>query len=166
MEVMKVNNEGKESTEMIVPIAFEVGTYTVKVENPRYIRQDYTLRLVSVAAEAVEQEPNDTATLASELTVGVPLTGILTTESDVDYYKVVFAETTTVMFKFTYPQSTITGNVFAISVEQNGKSQTLANLTGDSGGAEMPLQFSTGEYYIRIKTGSSWSGTVYTIGLE
>lgn len=165
-EKMKVNIGGKESTKAIAPIALKAGTYTVKVENPRYIRQDYTLRLVSVAAEAVEQEPNDTAALASELTVGVPLTGVLMTESDVDYYKVVFSETTSVTLKFTYPQSTMTSKVFVISVEQNGKSQTLANLTGDSGGTEMPLQFVAGEYYLKVKSSSAWLSSVYQFSLS
>jgi len=165
-EMMKVNIGGKESAKVIAPIALKAGTYTVKVENPRYIRQDYTLHLVCAAAEAVEQEPNDTAALASELTVGVPLTGVLTTESDVDYFKVVFPETTTATFRFTYPQSTTTGTVFAISVEQNGKSETLANLTGDSGGMEKSYKFMAGEYYLRVKAGSNWSGAVYTVGIE
>ena len=164
-ELLKVNIGGKESTKVITPVALTAGTYTVKIENPRFIRQDYTLHLVSMAVDHAESEPNDSAALATGLTVGQARTGVLTTDADVDYYKVTFAEQTTVTLKFSFAQSTNKNTAFVLTVEQNGKTQWTANIKGDSGGIEQQLQFPAGEYYIKIKP-STWLGTVYTLTLE
>lgn len=164
-ELLKVNIGGKESTKVIAPVALAAGTYTVKIENPRFVRQDYTLRLVSMAVPAAEQEPNESAALATLLTPGQPRTGVLSAEADIDYYRVTFAELTTVTLKFSFAQSTSRSTAFVLTVEQNGKTQWTASIKGDSGGVEQQLQFPAGEYYIRVKP-STWLGTVYTISLE
>lgn len=165
-ELMKVAVGGKESAKAFAPIALPAGRYVVKVENPRFVRQEYALRLVCESAEAVEREPNDTAALASALTLGMPLTGVLTTEDDEDYYKISFAETTAVTFRFSYPQRAVSDKVFAVTVEVNGKSQTLANTTGDSGGTELSLQFAPGDYYLKVRKSTAWVPAVYTITVE
>ena len=164
-ELLKVNIGGKESTKVIVPVALTAGTYTVRIENPRFVRQDYTLHLVSMAVEAAEQEPNDSAALATDLTRGSARTGVLHTEADVDYYRLTFAEQTTVTLRFSFAQSTNTGTAFVLAVEQNGKTQWTANMKGDSGGMEQQLQFPAGEYYIRVKP-STWLSAVYTIAVD
>ena len=164
-ELLRVNIGGKESTKVITPVALTAGTYTVKVENPRFVRQDYTLRLVSMAVDASEKEPNDSAALATVLTVGQARTGVLTTDADVDYYKVTFVEQTTVTLKFLFSQSTNRSTAFVLAIEQNGKTQWTANIKGDSGGMEQQLQFPAGEYYIWVRP-SVWLGVVYTISLE
>ena len=164
-EMLKVNIGGKESTKIIAPVALTAGTYTVKIENPRFVRQDYTLRLVSMAVASAEKEPNDSAALATALTVGQPRTGVLTTDADIDYYKVIFAEKTTVTLKFSFAQSTNKNTVYVLSVEQNGKTQWTASIKGDSGGIEQQLLFPAGEYYIKIKS-YAWLGAVYTITLQ
>lgn len=164
-ELLKVNFGGKESTKVITPVALTVGTYTVKIENPRFVRQDYTLHLVSMAVDASEKEPNDSAALATNLAVGQPRTGVLTTEADIDYYKVTFAEQTTVTLRFSFAQSTNKNTAFVLAVEQNGKTQWTANIKGDSGGMEQQLQFPAGEYYIKVKP-STWLSAVYTITVD
>ena len=164
-ELLKVNIGGKESTKVITPVALTAGTYTVKIENPRFVRQDYTLRLVSMAVTASEKEPNDSASLATVLNVGQARTGVLTTDADVDYYKVTFAEQTTVTLKFSFAQSTNKNTAFVLTVEQNGKTQWTANIKGDSGGIEQQLQFPAGEYYFKVKP-STWLSAVYTITLD
>ena len=164
-ELLKVNIGGKESTKVIAPVALTAGKYTVKIENPRFIRQDYTLRLVSMAVDHVEKEPNDSAALATELTVDRPRTGVLSSESDVDYYKLTFAETADVTFKFSFAQSTKTNTAFVLSIEQNGKIQWTAYIRGDSGGMEQQLRFPAGEYYVKIKP-SAWLSAVYTISVD
>lgn len=55
--------------------------------------------------------------------------------------------------------------VFVLSIEQNGRTQWNANIKGDSGGLEQPLQFPAGEYYLKVKP-SGWLGAVYTIKAE
>ena len=164
-EMLKVNIGGKESTKAITPVALTAGTYTVKIENPRFVRQDYTLRLVSMAVASTEKEPNDSAALATVLTVGQARTGVLTTDADIDYYKVTFAEQTTVTLKFSFAQSTNRNTAYVLTVEQNGKTQWTANIKGDSGGIEQQLQFPVGEYYFKVKP-STWLSSVYTITLE
>ena len=161
-ELLKVNIGGKESTKVIAPVALAEGRYTVKVENPRFICQDYTLHLVSMAVDAAEKEPNDSAALATELLIGSARTGVLTSDADVDYYKLTFAEQTTVTLRFSFAQSTSTNTAFVLSIEQNGKTQWTANIKGDSGGMEQQLQFPAGEYYIKLKP-STWLSAVYTI---
>lgn len=164
-ELLKVNIGGKESTKVITPIALTAGTYTVKIENPRFVRQDYTLRLVSMAVDSTEKEPNDSAALATVLAVGQARTGVLTTEADIDYYKVTFAEQTTVTLRFSFAQSTNRNTAFVLTVEQNGKTQWTANIKGDSGGIEQQLRFPAGEYYFKVKP-STWLSAVYTITLD
>lgn len=164
-ELLKVNIGGKESTKIIVPVALLPGSYTLKVENPRFIRQEYTLQLVCQAAENVEREPNDTAALATALEMGKAYTGVLVTEKDVDYYRLVFTETTQVTLDFSFAQHVTTSTAFALTIEQNGKTQWSANIKGDSGGTSQQLQFPAGEYYIRVKP-STWLGTVYTIHIH
>lgn len=164
-ELLKVNIGGKESTKVIAPVALTAGTYTVRIENPRFIRQDYTLHLVSMAVDAAEKEPNDSAALATDLLIGSARTGVLTSDADVDYYKLTFAEQTTVTLKFSFAQSTSKNTAFVMTVEQNGKTQWTANIKGDSGGMEQQLQFPAGEYYIKVKP-STWLSVVYTIAVD
>lgn len=164
-EMLKVNIGGKESTKVMAPVALTAGTYTVKIENPRFVRQDYTLCLVSMAVDHSEKEPNDSAALATDLIVGQPRIGVLSTEADIDYYKVTFAEQTMVTLKFTFAQIAKANTAFALSIEQNGKTQWTANITGDSGGIEQQLRFPAGEYYFKVKP-SAWLSTVYTISLD
>lgn len=164
--LLQENIGGKESTKVIAPVPLKAGSYTLKVENPQYIRQEYTLHLVLLPVDMVEQEPNDSAALATDLTLGTPVSGVLTTESDVDYYKVVITEQMTGTLRFSFTQTTNTRKVFTIAAEQNGKSQTIMEVTGDSGGKEVQLQFAPGEYYMKVKKGNAWSGAVYTVGLE
>ena len=164
-ELLKVNIGGKESTKVIPPVALPAGTYYVKVENPRFIRQDYTLHLVSVGVVAAEQEPNDTLALATSLALGTPRTGVISSETDIDYYKLTFAEQTTAMLKFSFPQNTSTNTAYVLTIEQNGKVQWTANVKGDSGGVEQQLQFPAGEYYVKVKP-STWTSAVYTISID
>lgn len=164
-ELLKVNIGGKESTKVIAPVVLTAGTYTMKIENPRFIRQDYTLYLVSMAVDAAEKEPNDSAALSTALPVGEARTGVLTSEEDVDYYKVTFDQQTTVTLKFNFAQSTSKNTAFVLTVEQNGKTQWTANIKGDSGGLEQQLQFPAGEYYFKVKP-STWLSAVYTIAID
>lgn len=164
-ELLKVSIGGKESTKVIAPVALTAGTYTVKIENPRFIKQEYTLHLVSMDVAAAEIEPNDSEALSTALPVGMARTGVLTSDGDVDYYKVTFDTQTTATLKFSFVQSTSRDTAFVLTVEQNGKTQWTTNIKGDTGGCEQQFQFPAGEYYIRIKP-STWLATVYTIGLE
>ena len=164
-ELLTVNIGGKESTKIIAPVALTAGTYYVKVENPKFIQQEYTLHLVCMQVTASENEPNNTTGLASILNIGVPQTGVLSDDKDADYYKLTFATQTAVTLKFSFTQTASKNTTFVLSIEQNGKTQWTRNVKGDSGGMVQELQFPAGEYYIKVKP-STWSSAVYTIAVE
>lgn len=164
-ELLRAGIGGKETGKAIVPVALPAGTYTVRVENPRFAMQDYTLHLIAMTVEAAEQEPNDSAASATALAVGQTRTGVLSGESDVDFYRVRFDTQTTVTLRFSFTPGTGTETAFALVIEQNGKMLKLTNISADSGGTEQRLQFAAGEYCIRVKPGA-WLGAVYRIGLE
>ena len=163
-ELLKVNIGAKESTKNIAPLALPVGTYMLKLENPRFVRQDYMLYLACAAVAATELEPNDTAGLATELTIGRPIIGVTSSDTDSDYYRLRLDQDATVTLRFSFAQSTAVNTAFVLSIEQNGKTQWTANIRGDSGGLEQQLYFPAGEYYLRVKP-SSWLSAVYTIEL-
>ena len=75
----------------------------------------------SKGQEGDEKEPNDSATLATVLTVGKTRTSVLTKDTDVIYYKVAFAEQTTVTLGFSIAQRTNKNTAFVLTIEQNGK---------------------------------------------
>ena len=136
----------------------------MKIKNPRFVRQDYTLCPVSMAVDYAGIEPNDSAALAADLAVGQPRTGVLTTDADIDCRKVAFAEQTSYIPILLW-QSTNRNTAFVPTVEQNGKTQWTANIKGDSGGIEQSLRFPAGEYCFRLKS-LAWLGTVYAISLD
>ncbi len=164
-ELLKLNIGGKESSKLIAPLALPVGSYTIRIENPRFVRQDYTLHLVCMPVNAAECEPNDSAGLATELSVGQARTGVLSSDADVDYYKLSFAQTATITLRFSFAQSTIKNTAFTLSIEQNGRTQWSAPVKGDAGSLEQTLQFPAGEYYLKVKP-STWIGAVYTIQMN
>ena len=164
-ELLKTNIGGKESSKVIAPLALPAGSYIVKVENPRFIRQDYTLRIVSMDVSASEMEVNDSLGLANDLPFGKTVTGVLSAETDNDYYKLVFTDTKTVTLKFAFTPTTVKSTAYVLTIEQNGKTQWTANVKGDSGGIEQQLGFPAGEYYVRIKP-SAWISAVYTIKVK
>lgn len=164
-EMFKVNIKGKESSKIIPPIALTPGKYTLKVENPAAVLQDYTLSLLLESVETVESEPNNAAAAATQLKLGEVCTGMLTSAEDIDWYKLTFDVETPVTFDFSFPQSSSGSTCFVLSIEQNGKTAWNVNIKGNSGGIEQQLQFKPGEYYIRIKP-SEWLSSIYTLSVK
>ena len=160
-----INIGGKESGKVIAPIALKAGTYTIKLENPQFIHQDYSLTVAAMQIDAAEAEPNDTLARATELAMGQTLTGVLSTQEDIDWYRVSFSEDTMVTLSFQFEQTASSKTAFALQLEQNGKSQWSVNVKGESGGLRQKLQIPAGEYYLRVKAGNR-IGAVYTVGLE
>lgn len=164
-EMLKVNIGGKESAKVITPVALTAGTYTVKIENPRFVRQDYTLRLVSMAVDSAEKEPNDSSSLATDLVVSQPCTGVLTSGGDTDYYRIAFTEQSNVNLSFRFSNAAKPLTTFVLTIESNGKVLKRINVKGNSGGIDELLTFAAGEYFINVKP-SEWSDSVYTICIQ
>ena len=97
--------------------------------------------------------------------MGTAVSGVLSSEADVDFYRVTFAEQTQVTMDFKFAQGVDKSTAFVVTVLSNGKSEWNANIKGDAGGMSEQLQFPSGEYYIRVKP-SAWLGTVYTIEIH
>ena len=163
--MLKVNIGGKESAKVITPVALTAGTYTVKIENPRFVRQDYTLRLVSMAVDSAEKEPNDSSSLATDLVVSQPCTGVLTSGGDTDYYRIAFTEQSNVNLSFRFSNAAKPLTTFVLTIESNGKVLKRINVKGNSGGIDELLTFAAGEYFINVKP-SEWSDSVYTICIQ
>lgn len=156
---------GKESAKQLIPLALPAGTYTVRVENPRFVQQEYVLEISASAVAAAELEPNDAAGQATLLNPGVPCTGILHSDNDQDYYRISFSEETTVTLEFRFPQAAAKDTAFQLSIEQNGKRLWGAKASGDSGQILQQLQFPAGDYYLRVQP-SSYLSAVYTIQIK
>ena len=161
-----VNIGGKETSKVIAPLALKAGTYTVKIENPQYSKQEYTLQIVSQSVALSESEPNNAASAATTINVGKPITGVLSSENDEDYYKITFTDQTTVTLSFTFTQGTSKSNAFNLSIERNGKTEWKQSISAASGGIEQAMTVPAGEYYIRIKPGTAWNGNLYTLSIK
>lgn len=153
---------GKENDKVLTPFPLNTGTYYVKVENPSFVQQDYTLRLAVAAVEKAETEPNDGLANATAVEFGKPVSGILSTEEDIDYYKLSLDTETIVTLEFTFQPDTGSSTAFSIQLEQNGKKLWSKNVARVSGEMSQRLQIPAGEYYLRIKPGS-WMGGVYKL---
>ena len=156
---------GKESTKVNAPLALPAGSYIVKVENPAFIKQEYKLTIAFQDAVRSEIEPNNSLALATELQAGQPVTGVITSQDDVDYYKISFAEKQQVTLAFHFPQRASTNTAFVLSIENNGQTLKKFDLKGDSGGMEAVIEFPAGEYYFKVKP-STWTSVIYTIGIQ
>lgn len=160
------NIGGQESDKVLVPFSLSKGTYYLKIENPNFNSKDYVLYLTAQAVDKAEIEPNDELANATKLDMGKIYTGVISTEDDIDYYKISFAEEATVTLSFQFTPITGSNRVFSIQLEQNGKKLWSEHIVGASGGITQKLQIPAGDYYLRVKSGSSWTGSFYTLVLN
>ena len=156
---------GKESGKVIAPLALKAGTYTAKLENPSFALQDYTLTIAAVQADLAEAEPNDTLAKGTRMELNQKITGVLTTEEDVDIYKLVLSEETTACVSFEFPEGIISGQTYTIILEQGGKKLWSATVSGESPKLGQNLQIPSGEYYLRVKP-VNWCSAVYQIAVS
>jgi len=156
---------GKESNKRVPPYVLPAGTYYVLLENPGNTMQDYALGAAYQPTARAEAEPNNKQADATALNLGVPLTGVLNTEKDIDYFFLSFDREMIVTLNFSFEQTSSENVYFILQLEQNGKTLLTENITGKSGGCEKKLQIPTGEYYLLVKP-SAWSALVYTIGIK
>lgn len=162
--IQAANIGGKENNKVIAPLALKAGTYLLKVDNPNYIRQDYTVSITAIDVALAETEPNDELAAANSLGLDETITGVLSKAEDVDSYLVKLEEETIVKVSFSFTPASGTATAFVLQLEQGGKTLWSANITAESGGDEQTLQIPAGEYYLRVKA-SSWISAVYSLGL-
>lgn len=156
---------GKETAKVLSPFPLKAGSYYVRLENPNFTSQDYQLTLTAMAVQAAEAEPNQELAAATPLEVGQEMTGVLSSQEDVDLYKVSLAEETVLTLDFRFAETSVTGTAFTVRLEQNGKALWSENVSGSGGGVTKKLQIPAGEYFLRVKPGT-WVSAVYTISLS
>ena len=155
---------GKESDKVLVPYPLGVGKYYIKMENPSFNPNDYILHATAVQVDQAENEPNNELAGAMPLEPGVVVSGVLSTEEDLDYYSVELQEDTTVTLQFEFTPVSGSNTVYTIQLEQNGKRLWSENISGASGGMTQKLQIPAGRYYLKIKP-SSWTSSVYKLSI-
>lgn len=163
--LLTVNIGGKESSKQLQPLALQAGTYTLRLENVRFARQQYNVSILCEEIPLAEGEPNDTQVQAAEIIIGERLTGVLSSAEDVDWYRLSLPEEQVLILTMEYPQGSGTDDIYHLSLEQNGKSLWSKKLEEGSGGTAEKLQIPAGEYYFCVKA-ETWKGSVYTLSFE
>ena len=156
---------GKESGKLLSPYPLSAGTYYVKMENPNFTEQDYMLHLAAMTVDHAENEPDDVLAGANEIEFGTAVSGVLSTEEDIDYYKLSFEKDTVITLNLEYAPTSGSGTAYILQLEQNGKKLWSQNISGASGGTMLKLQIPAGDNYLKIKAGT-WTSTVYTLTIS
>ena len=163
-KLYSVNIGGKENQKVFSPVVLARGTYTLKLENPRFNGRDYRLTLQTSAVDNAEVENNDTIADADELKLNSTVTASLLTEDDIDYYKLKIGKTTTAKLTFSFPPKEEKSTAYVVSIEQNGKTAWRASVKWNQEKLEQEFQFEEGEYYIKV-TPSTWDDEIYKLSL-
>lgn len=168
--LQKINFGGKETSKVVIPLALPAGQYAIRLENPRFVRQEYTLRVVSKPVNAAEREPNDTLAHATALPLGETVTGVLTSKDDIDYYKVTIDEDNTevtIHFAFKAREGTNERDAFAIILMRDGTTSkmTLGTVKANTGYLDVTMTCKKGEYYLQVKP-VNWISEEYTMTVQ
>lgn len=163
-KLYSVNIGGKENQKNLSPIVLSKGTYIVKLENPRFNGDEYKLNIKSTAIDNAEVEPNDTLSQSTVLRTDTEISGVLSTEVDVDYYKLIVDETSNAKLALRFDKQENRNSAFIVSIEQNGKTAWKANAKWNEGVLEQEFQFEPGEYYIKVAP-STWDDEIYKLSV-
>lgn len=153
---------GKESGKVLSPLVLNAGQYLVRLENPNFVSQEYELSIAAVEIERAENEPNDELAMATELSLGQAVSGVLTTSEDIDLYKLTVDTEMIVGLDFSFTPVSSNGSVFKVSIEKSGKTLWSTSIKGEEGAISEKLQIPAGEYYLRVKP-VNWISAVYKI---
>ena len=163
-EYLRANVRGQESDFAAVPVCLDAGTYYIQLENPGFIAQEYALTAVCVAAQAVEQEPNDTLAGATPLLAGRAYSGVCASRQDVDTYLLTVAPEAAPALRFAFEPFGGEEAAYTLHLAQNGKTLWGTDVAAASGGVTATIQLPAGEYYLTV-TPADWTAAIYTIAL-
>lgn len=155
---------GKENQKDLSPIVLPKGTYIVKLENPRFNGNEYKLNITTTAVAKAETEPNDSLSQATELKINAEVSGVLSTETDIDYFRLVVDKTSYAKLTLTFSKQENRSSAFLVSIEQNGKTAWKADAKWYEGLLEQEFQFEPGEYYIKVAP-STWDDEIYKLSV-
>ena len=124
------------------------------------------LHLTAMSVDVAEIEPNNELANAMPIRIGDSVSGVVSVESDIDYYLLNLDNETTVALQLSFTPVSGTGTAYTLQIEQNGKKLWSENISGASGGAIQKLQIPAGRYYLKVKPGSNWTSSVYTLSID
>ena len=166
----KIDSLGSTGTE-VKSFSTTIGaTYYIAVEtnNASAIGKSYTVK-VSASVNS-ENESNDTIGSANQLTPGTPVKGILSSASDIDYFKVTLDKAYYLNITITHPaKAGVTAKYFDVTIfsadgttrvdsfASLGQEETKSWSAGDGNALK------AGTYYIRVIDGGAVSGVEYQI---
>ena len=163
-KLYSTNVGGKENQKDLSPIVLPKGTYIVKLENPRFNGNEYKLNITTTAVAKAEAEPNDVLSQATILRINTEVCGVLSTEADVDYYKLIVDKASNTKLALRFNKQESRSSAFIVSIEQNGKTAWKANAKWNEGVLEQEFQFEPGEYYIKVAP-STWDDEIYKLSV-
>lgn len=157
---------GKETSKTVRPLALPAGTYYIKLDNPQFVRQGYTLHVNSKTVPLVEMEPNSTSALATPLVASEQRTGVLADPTDVDYYRFVVNEQRTITLRLSFPQASTDSTIFTFTIEQNGKEWVPEKIRDDSGIYEKQWPCAPGEFFVKLESADQWYSIPYSLLIQ
>lgn len=163
-KLYSVNLGGKENQKDLSPIVLPKGTYIVKLENPRFNGNEYKLNITTTTVNKAEAEPNDVLSQATILKMNTEVSGVLSTDADVDYYKLIVDKASNAKLNLRFNKQESRSSAFIVSIEQNGKTAWKANAKWNEGVLEQEFQFEPGEYYIKVAS-STWDDEIYKLSV-
>lgn len=161
-EYLQAHVRGRESNYVSTPVCLPAGTYYICLENPYFVRQEYALTVVCAAAEAVEEEPNDTLAESTPLLQGRVYSGICSSRQDVDTYLLTVSPGAAPTLSFAFDPFGGEEAIYTLHIEQNGRALWSMPVSAASGGFTAVVQLPVGDYYLSV-TPEDWTAAVYTI---
>lgn len=143
------------------PMLLGKGKYYIRIEGVQYNPKDYSLLLEGECAELIEEEPNNNPSTATNLPVGMTMTGFSADITDIDCYKVSL-EKGTYLIEFECNAKKASPSLCSFSIEREGVSLYRQSIKGSSGGFSNVFGFEAGEYILRIQP-SCEIGDVYSL---
>lgn len=156
-------------TESQVPdMGLPAGTYYIKVEEASYYSDDtYGLRVDYAASNLWEKEINDSAAKASPMNAGTAIHGSLCDISDKDYYVINISRAGKYKVALRTPMVSKSGSYWQVYIyDTNVNSLDNYNVKGTSGGGSKDIYLAAGRYYIKVVSGSYYSGATYDLSIS
>jgi Ca2+-binding RTX toxin-like protein len=110
----------------------------------------------------LEFESNDTGAEATQGIFGVKMQGQLSSETDQDFFKFTVTESTLLNLKFSGASSNFTITVYSDAAATN----TVFSSASTSGLSDLTWSAATGDYFILIQAGASYSSAVYDVTVK
>jgi hypothetical protein len=142
------------------------GEYSLFVQTAGYVdaSQEFTLSFSESSADAaVESEVNDTASDANTITVSEPMTGRISSASDVDFYRLVLSTTKTLDVAFDTALSAPGSYELSVMIGENVINHVTIPGSGNS--AVLPIALFPGTYFLRVTGEGVSSSNDYTLAI-